>query len=189
MKGVAAAGIDPDAADLLTYEWDLDGDGTFETLGQTPTFSAAGLAAPQTRTISVRVTDLGGLTATDSATVTIIWNFAGFLWPVQNPPSVNVARAGGLIPFRFNLGGNQGTNILAAGSPTSQAVACDAIGSGATMDNSAALGFAGGLHYVRLLGEYWYVWRTERTYAGTCRLFTLTLADGTTHTALFRFIR
>ena len=54
---------------------------------------------------------------------------------------------------------------------------------------AAALGFAGGLHYVRLLGEYWYIWRTERTYAGTCRQFTLTLADGTTHTALFRFVR
>jgi len=31
--------------------------------------------------------------------------------------------------------------------------------------------------------------RPERTYAGTCRQFTLTLADGTTYTALFRFIR
>ena len=93
--GVAAAGIDPDAADLLTYEWDLDGDGTFETPGQTPTFSAAGLDAPQTRTISVRVTDLGGLTATDSASVSIIWNFAGFLWP-RAESALGQRRPGGL---------------------------------------------------------------------------------------------
>lgn len=57
--------------DPLTYVWDLDNNGTFETPGQTATFSAAGLDGPTARNVSVQVTDSGGLTATASATITI----------------------------------------------------------------------------------------------------------------------
>ena len=35
----------------LTYAWDLDNNGSFETPGQTATFSAAALTAPGTHTI------------------------------------------------------------------------------------------------------------------------------------------
>jgi hypothetical protein len=31
------------------------------------------------------------------------------------------------------------------------------------------------------------VWKTSKAWAGTCRKFVLTLADGTVHSALFRF--
>ncbi len=67
---VTASGTDPESGSLQ-YTWDLDNDGTFETAGQTATFSAATIDGPATRTIAVRVTDDGGLTATDTATVTI----------------------------------------------------------------------------------------------------------------------
>jgi hypothetical protein len=67
---LAATGADEDG-DALTYAWDLDHDGTYETAGATPTFSAAGLDGPSTRTVGVRVTDADGATATDEATVTI----------------------------------------------------------------------------------------------------------------------
>jgi len=66
---VTASGTDPESE--LQYAWDLDNDGTFETPGQTATFSAAAIDGPATRTIAVRVTDDGGLTATDTAIVTI----------------------------------------------------------------------------------------------------------------------
>ena len=56
--------------------WDLDGNGTFETAGQTATFSAAGLDAPLTRTISVRATSPTGFSV-DDATVRVIWDFHG----------------------------------------------------------------------------------------------------------------
>ena len=68
---VTAIGTDPENQPLL-YEWDLDNNGSFETPGQSPTFSAVGLAAPSTHTISVRVTDSGGLTYVDEATVTAL---------------------------------------------------------------------------------------------------------------------
>lgn len=68
---VTATGADPDD-DPLTYAWDLDNDGIFETPGQTVSFSAALLDGPEVITISVQVTDAGGLTAVDSTTVTVI---------------------------------------------------------------------------------------------------------------------
>jgi hypothetical protein len=68
---VSASGADPENGPL-SYAWDLDNDGSFETPGQSATFSAAALDGPSTVTISVRVTDAGGLTATNQATVEIL---------------------------------------------------------------------------------------------------------------------
>ena len=67
---VTAIGDDP--GDSLTYAWDLDGDGTFETPGQPVTFSATSLDGPNTITITAQVTDTGGLTATDEAIVNVL---------------------------------------------------------------------------------------------------------------------
>ena len=70
---LAATGTDPEN-EALTYEWDLDGDGTYETPSPdgSATFSAASLDGPDTRTVGVRVTDAGGLEATTTAQVTIL---------------------------------------------------------------------------------------------------------------------
>src|SRR6476661_6611289 len=67
---VTASGHDPEGG-ALQYAWDLDNDGTFETPGQTATFSAASLDGPGSRTIGVRVTDDGGLTAVATTSVAI----------------------------------------------------------------------------------------------------------------------
>ena len=67
---LSGSGSDPDS-DPLTYSWDLDDDGIFETPGQSVTFSAAGLDGPSSHTIAVQVTDTGGLSATDQATVEV----------------------------------------------------------------------------------------------------------------------
>jgi probable HAF family extracellular repeat protein/predicted outer membrane repeat protein len=68
---VTASGSDPEGGALI-YAWDLDNDGTFETPGQSATFSAAGLDGSSSYTIAVQVTDNGGLTATDQATVNVL---------------------------------------------------------------------------------------------------------------------
>jgi predicted extracellular nuclease len=54
----------------LTYAWDLDNDGTFETAGQTATFSAATIDGPATRQVGFRVSD-GELSAVSAATVQV----------------------------------------------------------------------------------------------------------------------
>jgi predicted extracellular nuclease len=54
----------------LTYAWDLDDNGTFETAGQNATFSAASIDGPATRQVRLQVSD-GELTAVSTATVQI----------------------------------------------------------------------------------------------------------------------
>ncbi|MFI5380833.1 MAG: choice-of-anchor Q domain-containing protein, partial [Tepidisphaerales bacterium] len=57
----------------LAYAWDFDGDGVYDdATGPSPVFSASGMEGPQTRTISLRVTDSAGVAAFDTATVTIV---------------------------------------------------------------------------------------------------------------------
>jgi hypothetical protein len=67
---VNATGSDPNG-DTLTYAWDLNNDGSFETSGQSATFSAAALDGPSSYTIKVRATDNGNLIAVDEATVNV----------------------------------------------------------------------------------------------------------------------
>ncbi|MBI4318868.1 MAG: PKD domain-containing protein [Chloroflexi bacterium] len=76
-------GNDPDG-DPLTYAWDLDNNGSFETPGQNVIFSAAGLDGPGSRTVGLRVCDDDNECATATAQVNIV-NVA---------PTVSVANNG-----------------------------------------------------------------------------------------------
>lgn len=63
---LGATGSDPEGG-ALTYAWDLDDNGTFETPGKTVSFAAPD--GPATPTVQVEVIDAGGLTATAAAVV------------------------------------------------------------------------------------------------------------------------
>jgi PKD repeat protein len=66
----ASGSNDPDGT-IAKYEWDLDGNGTYETdTGTTPTTSKQ-YAATGTTNVSVRVTDDGGKTGTATTPVTV----------------------------------------------------------------------------------------------------------------------
>jgi hypothetical protein len=121
-------------------------------------------------------------------TSTGTYNFSGFFAPVDNPPVVNVAKAGGALPVKFSLNGYQGLNIFASGSPGSRAVACD---NSAPQDNVTETVSAGGssLSYDPSTDLYTYVWKTDKAWAGTCRRLDVMLTDGTTHSAQFQFKR
>jgi predicted extracellular nuclease len=176
---VSATGSDPEAG-ALTYAWDLDDNGSFETPGQTVTFNAPAGSAPASPTIRVRVTDPDGLSATDTATVRIIWAFGGPLSPLSNPPVENPAKAGSGLPIKFTLGGNQGLAVIAAGYPTSVAYTCGLpLGSRPTDATlpTASTGFT----YDPTTSIYNYSWKTDKSWANTCRRFVLKLADGTFH--------
>jgi hypothetical protein len=67
---LTATGSDPESGPL-TYAWDLDNNGTYESAGATTTFSAASLDGPSSHTVGVQVTDDGDLTTTATATVTV----------------------------------------------------------------------------------------------------------------------
>jgi predicted extracellular nuclease len=65
---LAASGSDPENGSL-TYAWDLDDNGTFETPGQSVAFVAGD--GPASPTVAVQVTDAIGQTTTDSATIAV----------------------------------------------------------------------------------------------------------------------
>ena len=116
------------------------------------------------------------------------FDFTGFLEPVNNQPTINAATAGKAIPVKFSLGGDQGLDILAAGSPMSRKVACD---TGAPVDAIEQTVTAGGssLTYDAATGTYTYVWKTDKAWKGTCRQLVVTLVDGTSHSASFSFTK
>ena len=276
-----ATGSDPEG-DALTYAWDLDDNGSFETAGQSVTFSAALLDGPGSHAVAVQVTDIGGLSTVSTTTVSVLnvaptvaspvlsaepsvegqgvtasasftdpgtadapftctvdygdglgistgtvsagtclgpshtyaaagvytvtvrvtdrdggagsatvshdvnFAFAGFFAPVDAMPVVNRVKAGQAIPFKFRLGGNRGLNIL--GSVTSAPLNCS---TSALIDDVEATVTAGGssLQYDAATAQYAYVWKTDKAWAGQCRLFTLTTSDGVVHSALFSFPR
>ena len=172
----------------LTYAWDLDNNGTFETPGQSATFSAPAASAPATYTITVQATDDGGRTAVDAATVNVIYNFAGFFQPVDNLPTLNTLKAGQAVPVKFSLAGNQGSTIFAAGYPRSESIACN---STAPVDGIEETVAAGGssLSYDAATDTYNYVWKTDKAWANTCRQLVIQLIDGAFHRANFKFTR
>lgn len=63
-----SAASDPNG-DELTFEWDLDNDGTFETSGSSPSF--AGIDGPSQHTVAMRAAGLGGSNQA-STTVSVV---------------------------------------------------------------------------------------------------------------------
>jgi hypothetical protein len=122
--------------------------------------------------------------ANKSVTIRVLsgLTFSGFFAPIRNMPVVNVATAGSAIPMKFTVGGYAGPQIFGNYTPSSERVQC---GSAPESNIRTVAASPSGL---RTLGySYTYVWKTDPTWAGTCRKFILTLSDGSTHEALFRF--
>lgn len=84
------------------------------------------------------------------------------------------------------MGGNQGLNIFAAGSPSSQQIACD---TAAPLSDIATTTTPGGstLGYDAATDTYTYVWKTDSAWKNTCRQLTVKFSDNATHVANFRF--
>lgn len=130
--------------------------------------------------------DLAGNTYSTSTTYQVIYDFAGFLQPVDNPPTYNKANAGGSVPVKFSLSGYQGLEIIADGYPLSQSIACE---SGAVINDIEATVSPGNsiLSYDPETDQYTYVWKTDKAWSGTCREFVVTFVDGSSYDANFTF--
>jgi hypothetical protein len=95
-------------------------------------------------------------------------------------------RAGAALPVEFSLGGDQGLGILAAGSPRSWAIDCH---SGVPRDDVEETVTVAecSLSYDPVNDRYTYVWKTKRSWAGTCRRLEVALNDGSSHLTDVRF--
>jgi lysophospholipase L1-like esterase len=113
------------------------------------------------------------------------WPFDGFRAPVDNLPVLNRTNAGQGIPVKFGLGGDRGLDIFATGSPSSRLVDCSTSSTVDVIETTTTS--PSGLHYDAASDSYTYVWKTQKAWAGTCRMLTLALSDGSAHQALFQF--
>ncbi|HYN86602.1 MAG TPA: PxKF domain-containing protein, partial [Pyrinomonadaceae bacterium] len=139
-----------------------------------------------TTTVTATATDDAGNQSQCTFNVTVLYNFTGFFSPVSNAPVVNEVKAGQGIPVKFSLSGNKGLNIFAAGYPASQQVGCNDNLPVNVLEETNTAGNST-LTYDASSDRYQYNWKTEKSWAGTCRVLVVKLADGTTHTAYFKF--
>ena len=138
------------------------------------------------KSVACTATDNAGNTASANASYAVIYAYTGFFQPVDNLPTLNQVKAGQAIPVKFSLGGNQGLSILAAGSPSSQQIACDTSAPVADIEQTVSAGNSS-LSYDSASGVYTYVWKTNKAWSNTCRQLVVTLSDGTQRLANFKF--
>lgn len=136
--------------------------------------------------------NVGHTSDTTTCSYSVIFNFHGFFQPVDNGGVFNIVKAGQGIPMKFDLSGDQGLNIFMAGYPKSTQINCSSSADEDLIESTVTAG-GSSLNYdgtVNLpYGQYIYVWKTDKAWAGKCRQFQMKLIDGETHTANFKFTR
>jgi Putative Ig domain len=103
---------DPNPGDVLNYAWDLDNNGSFETQGQNPPFSAIGLL-PGTRTIVLRACDDKLLCATSNATINVN---SSITITTASPLATGTVGIGYTITLQATGGTNPYTWLVTGGS-------------------------------------------------------------------------
>jgi large repetitive protein len=164
-----------------------DSSGVATCIGTVANLAQINTATIGSKSFTVNATDALGNASSLTHNYSVVYNFSGFFSPVDNPPICNVVKAGQAVPIKFSLHGNQGMNIFAAASPSSQPGTCSGLASD-PLEETATAGQST-LNYDAQADQYAYVWKTEKSWSGTARLLTVTLADGTKHLARFTFTK
>lgn len=129
----------------------------------------------------------GNASAAVSCEFSVVYDFDGFFRPVDMDGVVNSVKAGSAVPMKFGLGGDQGLDVIAAGYPKILFTACATAETDA-IETTVTAG-ASSLSYDPVAGQYVYVWKTDKSWAGKCGTFALQLDDGVTRTAKFKFLK
>lgn len=116
------------------------------------------------------------------------YNFAGFFSPVDNPPVLNIAKAGQTIPIKWQIThANSDWNSDPTSffnKPSFSVVTCDTSAPVDVIEVDTA--GSSGLQYLDN-GNWQYNWKTSKTYTGKCMKMILNLKDGTSYIANFSF--
>ena len=116
-----------------------------------------------------------------------LWPFTGFAQPVDNSPTVNRMNAGRTVPVKFSLGGDRGLDIFESGYPQVRSVSCPS-GSADVVEETFTAE-PSRLTYSSGNGQYTYLWRTDRSWAGQCKKLELKFVDhwNSNQSAIFSF--
>jgi len=112
--------------------------------------------------------------------------FEGFQAQVP-APFLNRAVAGTAIRITFGMDGFQGNDLLADGLPTSSSYPCEDGANGPADIQAAADASRSSLVYAPAAHAYIYTWKTDASWAGTCRELTFTFRDRSSRSGLFDF--
>ncbi len=180
-----------DARVLADYSCvdEAGGSGLASCKGTVPNGKAVDTGSVGAKQFTVDAADAAGNTSAASAGYQVVYDFEGFLWPVRNPPHVNRWRAGVPVPIRFELGGDQGRDVIEDGWPQVAEVECGAGEEPVAGKPAAHPRWFRELVFRHRRDRYVMVWKTERDWAGSCRQFMLKLDDGTVKRAEFDFTR
>ncbi|MDX1522080.1 MAG: PxKF domain-containing protein, partial [Anaerolineae bacterium] len=140
-----------------------------------------------TATCSGATDKAGNAGASASVTYSVVYNFSGFLRPVDNLPTLNQVKAGSAVPVKFSLNGNQGLSIFYAGFPKSMSTSCTSSAPVDAIDEIVTAG-SSSLSYDASTEQYNYVWKTEKSWTG-CRQLVVKLIDGIEYRANFKFTK
>ena len=177
-------GNDGSGTGVASFECQIDGLG-WESCTSPKEY--AGLT-DGSHTFEVRAIDAAGNTDPSPASYTwvintTVYDFSGFFGSVKNPPFVNKAKAGSAVPLIFSLGNDFGLDIFADGYPASREIDCQ---TQAPLGDYSLVN-SNGFSYNEYRDRYTFVWKTEKSWKGTCRELNITFDDGTVVTAFFRF--
>jgi len=92
-------------------------------------------------------------------------------------PSFNKLKAGGSVPVKFSLGSNLGLEIFANGYPTSVGISCPT-SAASVLSGKISSANTSKLTYDAKTNQYTYNWKTDKTWASTCRQLILRFLDG-----------
>jgi hypothetical protein len=164
-----------------------DPSGVSVCTGTVPNGSIIDTSTVGIKTFSVMANDTLGNSRTETITYNVTYNFTGLFSPIENIPTFNKMKAGGAVPVKFSLNGDQGLDIFALGYPKSTAITCNDVNASEIGDNETVTAGQSGLFYNSTLDQYEYIWKTDKSWTGTCRQLVMKFDDGTYQRANFDF--
>ena len=174
-----AASVTVDVSDMLSGVASQSHDGVVEL-----TTTLVG-----DQSLVVNATDQAGNDASATCDYRVVYDFVGFLAPVENPPTVNTARAGQAIAMKWQIRDGNGGYLNDPGivAVVQYAItACDGAATGGDQVDADSSGQSG-LHYDSIEEQFVWIWKTRKSLANRCADFQLQLTDGAVHSASFVF--
>ena len=142
---------------------------------------------PGEHTMTVTARDLAGNLATKSVTYVVRYTFQGFKPPVDNQPTLNVAKLGSTIPVKWSLrdaSGGYVSDLNAVTSISTEKIPCPSA-TGDVIEETTELGLVA-LKYDAVANQFIYSWKIQKSLGTGCRRLHVAFADGTVRSADFR---
>mgnify|MGYP001318995947 CR=1 FL=1 len=118
---------------------------------------------PGKHTVTCTATDHVGRTTTQTSSYTVNYGWDDFLPPLENPPTVNIGKAGLIYPVKWQLTDANGafiSDLSAIRTPGVYAVQCGSLGGNPTSMLEPSNRDRAGLRYNRGAKQFIYNWST-----------------------------